>query len=52
MINTQNLLHIEISVTAIDEEGAIIYGKNELGPPRGVTDHRRLYCTSKGSNIR
>ena len=25
------LLHIEISVTAIDEEGAIIYGKNELG---------------------
>ena len=26
------LLHIEISVTAIDEEGAIIYGKNELGP--------------------
>ena len=24
------LLHIEISVTAIDEEGAIIYGKNEL----------------------
>lgn len=25
------LLHIEISVTAIGEEGAIIYGKNELG---------------------
>lgn len=25
------LLHIEISVTAIDEEGSIIYGKNELG---------------------
>ena len=25
------LLHMEISVTAIDEEGAIIYGKNELG---------------------
>lgn len=25
------LLHIEISITAIDEEGAIIYGKNELG---------------------
>ena len=25
------LIHIEISVTAIDEEGAIIYGKNELG---------------------
>ena len=25
------LLHIETSVTAIDEEGAIIYGKNELG---------------------
>ena len=25
------LLHIEISVIAIDEEGAIIYGKNELG---------------------
>ena len=25
------LLHIEISVTAIDEEGAMIYGKNELG---------------------
>ena len=25
------LLHIEISVTAIDEEGAIINGKNELG---------------------
>ena len=25
------LLHIEISVTATGEEGAIIYGKNELG---------------------
>ena len=25
------LLHIEISVTTIGEEGAIIYGKNELG---------------------
>lgn len=25
------LLHIEISVTAIGEKGAIIYGKNELG---------------------
>ena len=25
------LLHIEISLTAIDEEGAIIYGKSELG---------------------
>ena len=25
------LLHIEISVIVIDEEGAIIYGKNELG---------------------
>ena len=25
------LLHIEISVTAIGEEGAIIYGKNEIG---------------------
>ena len=27
-----NLLHIELSVTNDGEQGAIIYGKNELGP--------------------
>ena len=31
-----NLLHIELSVTNDGEQGAIIYGKNELGPQEAL----------------
>ena len=31
-----DLLHIELSVTNDDEQGAIIYGKNELGPQEAL----------------
>lgn len=42
-----DLLHIELSVTNVSEQGAIIYGKNELGPQEVlqiiedfITDHK------------
>ena len=46
-----DLLHIELSVTNDGEQGAIIYGKNELGPQEALQIIEEFIAHHKASSL-